>query len=193
MKRRFSRLSGLLELADDEFVRLRTDLVDYENHVKRTLVDSPEKLELNQSTLSALLDTATFKEFDRGIADLRGSELAEDVDTKYVARRARVLSSLGVVDAVTVINLIDVRRKHAVNLLEKIWVGADRPVQDVAPRGVGLLLLEYTLVATANESAREKWIDVRRIPEPRSRKFINRIDAVWPLVVEELGNPDVAV
>ncbi|MEV7093726.1 hypothetical protein AB0M80_12910 [Amycolatopsis sp. NPDC051045] len=55
LRRRFSRVAGLLESADVEFRSLRDEIVAYQTEVKKTINTSPQDLSINQDTLVELL------------------------------------------------------------------------------------------------------------------------------------------
>lgn len=58
IRRSFSRLAGLLELADDEFVRIRNVVSSEENKITQELIDSPEKVQLDPSCLLIYLKSS---------------------------------------------------------------------------------------------------------------------------------------
>lgn len=49
-RRKFSRMAGLLELADQEFVSIRSELQKYEKSVKLEILKNPEKVALDKVT-----------------------------------------------------------------------------------------------------------------------------------------------
>ncbi|WP_122415328.1 GTP pyrophosphokinase [Pseudomonas viridiflava] len=49
-RRKFSRMAGLLELADQEFVSIRSELQRYEKSVKLEVIKNPEKVALDKVT-----------------------------------------------------------------------------------------------------------------------------------------------
>jgi putative GTP pyrophosphokinase len=57
LRRRFSRLAGLLELADGEFTRLRDDITAYANEVREKLVSDPADVRIDEVSLREFLTT----------------------------------------------------------------------------------------------------------------------------------------
>lgn len=55
MRRRFSRLAGVLEVADDEFRRLREDLEAYAARVGAEITQDPSKVQIDKDSLIAYL------------------------------------------------------------------------------------------------------------------------------------------
>ncbi len=76
LKRQFSRLAGMLELADDEFSRLRTTMTDYRRQVQ-TLVKSGRLDEVPMSTDSfrSFLEIHPFDRLNQRIASVNQAEL----------------------------------------------------------------------------------------------------------------------
>jgi putative GTP pyrophosphokinase len=73
MRRQFSRLAGLLEIADDGFAALRQNLNSYSEEVSEKIADRADELLIDSVSLKALIDSdGTVKEYDelvRGLAD----------------------------------------------------------------------------------------------------------------------------
>jgi putative GTP pyrophosphokinase len=57
VRRRFARLSALLELADDEFLRLRDDIYEYARDARESVVERPRETPVNTVTLAAFLNS----------------------------------------------------------------------------------------------------------------------------------------
>ncbi|MDN3583387.1 hypothetical protein [Mucilaginibacter flavus] len=56
-KRSFNRLSALLETADIEFVRLKSELIDYEKEVSNLIISQPEFVDINKASLNSFVNT----------------------------------------------------------------------------------------------------------------------------------------
>lgn len=55
IRRRFSRLAGLLEIADDEFVNIRNEFENYETFITEQITKHPEKVKVDQVSLFVYL------------------------------------------------------------------------------------------------------------------------------------------
>ena len=75
-KRQFSRLAGMLELIDDEFSRLRTDIAEYNRQVQ-SLVKSGklDEVVLSQDNFRNYLDTHPFERLNQRIAAVNQAEI----------------------------------------------------------------------------------------------------------------------
>ena len=74
--RQFSRLAGMLELADDEFSRIRTTMTNYSREIQ-ALVESGrlEEVPLNTETFRKYLNMAPFSRLNQRIAAVNQAEI----------------------------------------------------------------------------------------------------------------------
>ena len=73
VRRSFSRLAGLLELADKEFVSIRESLKEYEKALPERLERAPESVLLDKASLKAFIESSSvLQDLDRRIADFAG-------------------------------------------------------------------------------------------------------------------------
>lgn len=193
VRRRFSRLSGLLELADDEFRRLRIELAEYEQVVEERIESNPKSLGIDQSTIDAFLRSGAVDALSAEIAALFPGPLVDEVDRRVASRFARELQIFGVSDMRHVQQLVDGWHRHALKFAE-IWLG-DRKgkiEKESLGRGIGLFYLTYCLAGNASPEQKAAWSGPRR-------RFVDgetlteRIDKTWSEVVAELGPPPVVV
>lgn len=189
MRRRFSRLAGLLELADDEFSRLRADRDRYEEVVSERMAGAPETLAIDQSTIASLLQNHPLvARVDEVVAQQwPGTVNEEGPTTRYAAARARALSRLGVGDVQQLLRLLEERERHAVEFC-RLWVKGPRqaPRKKPLPRGIGLFYLEYTLLAEMDDyEALSRWD--RRGDDTEA--MLQRVREVWEQVTATLGAP----
>lgn len=70
IRRRFIRIAGLLELADEEFVSIRRDLRAYENSVRACAQDTNADFPLDRLSLQGLVQALPVQEMDRQISQL---------------------------------------------------------------------------------------------------------------------------
>lgn len=68
VRRRFSRLAGLLELGDDEFIHIRNQLNEYTIDVTKNIVEAPQLVEIDKISLISFIKTKFCEEIDLEIA-----------------------------------------------------------------------------------------------------------------------------
>lgn len=93
-RRRFSRLAGILELVDDEFVSLQSEIKAYQEQT-RNAVDTGS-LGINQDSLSAFVQSSQqVAQLDEKIASLHGTSVQRHLDEQYLGRQAGPLIKSG--------------------------------------------------------------------------------------------------
>lgn len=78
VRRRLSRLAGLLELADHEFVAIRSELARYAQALPERIESANANVPLDRLSLSALLECAEVKALDARIAKTLSKDLGEE-------------------------------------------------------------------------------------------------------------------
>ena len=76
-RRQFSRLAGLIELADDNFLQLKNNINNYEKEVREKLPTSKEELPIDSSTLM------TYVTEDQNYIELLNTIKTSDVDIDF--------------------------------------------------------------------------------------------------------------
>lgn len=78
IKRRFYRLSGLLDLADDEFMNLRIEIGEYTNSLKNQEIAMNEEIFIDAISLNEyIMTSSTVREIDESIANLEFCSLVD--------------------------------------------------------------------------------------------------------------------
>lgn len=98
--RNLSRLAGMLELVDDEFSRIRTELADYRRKVQ-ALVESGnlEEVQLDGDSFRSYLEIHPFDALNRRIASLNQAEIQNDSFAPYLPLfKAMGFKTLGDID-----------------------------------------------------------------------------------------------
>lgn len=164
VRRRFSRLAGLLELADDEFLAIRDELEKYEEDIGREISTSPGSVSLDRISIREfIMQDELARRLDADIAGISASDLVPEGDmaVSYANRLVSIMSVLGVTDIQEVAQLLDVNRDVIIAFAERWARRADGAVStpNVLPHGVSLYYLSYIMAFRADE---EKYLLWRR-------------------------------
>lgn len=83
--RRFNRLAGLLELADEQFSQLRTQITDYRREVQAFVADGQfDKVPLTVENFRSYLQLRPFDKLTKSIAALNQAEIHETTAMPYL-------------------------------------------------------------------------------------------------------------
>ena len=90
--RRMNRLAGMLEMADDEFSRIRMEISDYRRRVQQLVQNGKlDEVLLDGDTFSSYLQAKPFERLNQRIAAINQAEIQEVPLNRYL----RVLKALG--------------------------------------------------------------------------------------------------
>ena len=90
IRRQFARLAGLLELADDEFVRARDNMFDYTEDIrKRIITDDADDVAINMISLNEyVLHNKNMQKLIKEIADISNAEISFIDPESYIPQLA---------------------------------------------------------------------------------------------------------
>lgn len=145
IRRRFSRVAGLLEIADQEFVSIRRELATSREEARATLARSGA-LPIDLVSLDALLRQPALEALDREVAQALGAALADQpFFPGYLVKLLR-LSGLE-----TTRDVVDAVARHGPNVkgaLGKYFEFARRSL-DFAPESISSVQRGYSLLFVA--------------------------------------------
>ena len=96
VRRRFSRLAGVLELADDEFMGIRQEIGEHQVAAQETITQGSFGIEIDQDSLSAFVQSSPrTAQLDKTIAGYRNAVVQKRVDKQFLGRQAGHLVELG--------------------------------------------------------------------------------------------------
>ncbi len=96
-RRRFSRLAGLLETADDDFMRIRDDLAEYAAEVKKDIAEKPSEVLLDKVSLTEFIERDEIVgRIDRQMVSSVGAFLGSTTSEEAVARHLDCLTDLDI-------------------------------------------------------------------------------------------------
>lgn len=151
IRRRFSRLAGLLEIADSEFIQIRDDLQAYEKAVPKTIIDTPESVLIDQASIKAFIKNSTqLHEFDQRIATIVEAVIYESQNEAYGLFLMKGFKHFGIETIADIESAIYEFGDLSVQLAGK-WLSKPR---SKLMAGISLFYLFYILAAR-NKSAKE--------------------------------------
>ncbi len=86
LRRKFSRVAGLLEIADDAFIQIRKSVTEYEEDVRNRIAnDAADDMHMDLVTLRAFLELSrTMQNLNRDIAAIAGASIIETSPETYI-------------------------------------------------------------------------------------------------------------
>ena len=136
IKRQFARLAGLLELADDEFVRARDNMVEYTEDIRqRIITDDADDVTINMISLNEyVLHNKKMQSIIHEIADIAGAEISLIDPESYIPQ----LAFLGITKLGDIEIMIKENYELAMTLAKKALSAADL---DIVSSSVALRFL----------------------------------------------------
>lgn len=177
--RRFARVAGLLELADDEFSTIRNELNAYASEVPMEILTQPENVGIDQISLRALVSTKTsfVRQISEIVANIASARLTPPPDGS-LERDVANLVNLNV-------NTIDKLERTAASNLKivkkfaKHWIGESRYVD--LYEDIGILYLSYVILAQqADDTKIREFVDSARLGAVEERQnLVTQIRAAY--------------
>ena len=123
INRQFARLAGLLELADDEFVRARDNMFAYTEDIrKRIITDDADDVQINMISLNEyVLHNKKMQALIKEIADISGAEIKPIDPESYIPQ----LAFLGITKLGDIEVMINDNYELAIKLAKKALSTAD--------------------------------------------------------------------
>ncbi|MCK9398300.1 MAG: hypothetical protein M0Q44_22280 [Methylobacter sp.] len=156
IRRKFSRLAGLLELADDQFIQIRDDLDRYKKTVQESIISEPESISVDAVSVYEFANTSQLvKNLDTQISAITNLTIKE-IEKKDVTGLIKYLQFFGI--------------KSISQLNEALEANSDlilRRAKDVnskggtAIKGLCIFYLSHALAAkTRNKEEIEAYVNV---------------------------------
>lgn len=177
VRRRFSRLAGLLELGDDEFMKIRDELETYAVSVKREIPIAPATVLIDRVSLMAFVEQdPDAQELDQALVDYAKAKL-EDIIPNYANARVGELQYAGLNTIEQVKSVV----KQKADTVVKVFKGRIRADSGGSfRRGIGLFYLFLVLIAEQGDlNATVKALNDRQIGLTRTNvNFAKRLIAL---------------
>lgn len=149
VRRAFSRLAGLLELADEEFNSVRDKISVYEDEVRRELQKGSNKLALDKVSYVKFVDASQeVARIDKRVADTMGAVVLEGGNIDSVLDRFKVV---GIDDLESLEHLLAENESAIMLRVEQVKESVPDPSNFNPPKGISLVLLTQVLAAKSDD------------------------------------------
>ena len=141
LRRRFSRLSGLLELADEEFFAIRNEIEGYKSSLESNITENPSSVLLDLDSLESFVNTnPDVIKLDKELSQIFNADLIE-------SSRDNFSSTLNYFNALGVNTIEELKAKYeqTIPYIPKFlehWLG-DAPNYGEINKGISLLYVAY--------------------------------------------------
>lgn len=168
LRRKFARIASLLELADDEFSSIRSELNNYETQVRERIRETPGEVDLDlpsfktlymvPSSLTALDDTVL--QTAQGTLDHNETDIIDNI--------IELLSFFGI-KTIHQLETLALRERKTVSEFVKYWLGEESIGK--VESGVGAFYLLYVLAWRTGDRKRvSDYFERAALGEPEDRE-----------------------
>lgn len=148
-RRAFSRLASLLEMADEEFVRVRNEIDEYSVAVRETLRASPQDVLIDKVSLTSYMRSSpTVSDLDNRISELTGEPLDEEIHADYVEYDLKEISYFDFETFDELDKALTQKREEILEFVRQ-WVGFYPSSGEGLPTGISIFYLCYLLVGAS--------------------------------------------
>lgn len=163
IRRKFSRLAGLLELADQEFISIRNELVKYSKRVASEVNQKAVNVDIDSVSFDAfILNNELSLEVDRELADSTGHGLVVNQKKRY-AKQINRLRSVGIESIGELVSALKIHRSDIVNLAVDVFsmplVGGGKHSNSPLDFGISSFYLCHILAAKRSEDFLDMYLD----------------------------------
>jgi len=125
VKRRFSRLAGLLELADDEFFGIRKELGEYQRSSEEAITKGDLQIGIDRDSLSSFIQSGRIRDLDQLVTHSVGREYGDFVSPPYIDKLVNALVRNGFRTIEDIGDFLDQTRGLYIEFVGQ-WVKAGR-------------------------------------------------------------------
>lgn len=164
IRRQFSRLAGLLEIADNEFVNIKNSLEKYEKYVGDTILKSPENISIDAVSLHKfIISSEIVKNLDSKLAEVLNLELT-NTNQEYSTKLVKNIEYFGMTTIYELSEAIKANENKIIKAVELIY-SKTKPSKIKLKNGISLRFISYVLAAeTLTEKGYEDFIEVMKLP-----------------------------
>jgi len=179
VRRQFSRLAGLLEIADDQFIQIRDEISNYKEEVKSSILTNPEKINIDAVSLTEfIIRNELVQELDSKISQRCGFKFIKREKT-YGNEFIRYIAYFGIE---SISELSELLKENKDNILMRIEDIAEKISPEnfgggTISRGVSLFYLTSVLISKTNntENIRDYLISTRLATVENARDIVKEL------------------
>lgn len=172
VRRRFSRLAGLLELADEEFLGIKRDLVAHRAELQDRIVHGQEAVRVDVESLRAWLDTPPGRSLDERLA--RHLDLDTSPVWFYPEYLVQMLGDVGLDTIALLARAAESGLPQLPDLVDAYFAFAG-PAFGLTPESTGPVKRGYALLFLAHAAlARSESLEVELVE--RAARFFGALD-----------------
>lgn len=151
IRRRFSMLAGLLELADCEFIRIRNSLLEYRKVVNEQIATTPKKVLIDSVSLASFVENnALVIKLDDKIAKIFKAKEVRNVTNEFISDLIDKIKSVGI-NNMEDLNLALIKYESLIEPFANKWISAS---SDSISKGITLFYLCYVMLGTSGSVTR---------------------------------------
>jgi putative GTP pyrophosphokinase len=185
IRRRFARLAGMFEIADDEFVALRNELSQYEKEVPERIEEEPSSVQLDKASLGAFFQhSGTVERLDRAIAESVSATIVTAPDTfiDLILGSLAFLQISSISELETALRADGDKIQHFAEawLVDSEYKEERRSTDPTLYQGISVFYLAYVILARRRDPAHiRSWAEKMTIGENSERyKRANKVIAL---------------
>lgn len=190
LQRRFSRLAGILEIADIEFTSLRDAIIEYDSKIVAKIGNSLADVELNQATLRVYLEQGQLvTDLDDEIVNILKAPGTSDNFENLTGMLTTALTHLGIYDIESLDSILQREQDNLIEFAKKhieLHPTLSQPEWEISPGG-SIVYLIVMLTGSLPESEHETIVDLLSTSASRSsrRHALARLKETWKVLGKE--------
>jgi len=144
IRRQFSRLAGLLELADEQFDNIKLQVEDYSKEIEKKIAIEPKEVAIDNISMEAyILTSPLIKDLDEKIAKIANWLIVDEANTEFGVRMSNYFN----IKSIQELDSRIIKVKEDIVNFAKIYFKDQIPVGAIMNRGISLFYLGYLLIS----------------------------------------------
>ncbi|MDO6545533.1 GTP pyrophosphokinase [Photobacterium sanguinicancri] len=177
LKRRFSRLAGLLELADEEFQSIKDGIKNYRSSLPEQLGSAPDDVTLDLESLTYFVNTdPSITKLEEEMLKYFKYPVLNNAQQASVSNSLEFLNRQGIQTVGELILKYKEVEQYIVPFL-KVWLSKDHSSESLS-RGISLLYLTYINLATHGDQDHSEFV-LKAAPFMNVSDLVEEINEAW--------------